>query len=39
MQYNNYGTNIWKSLGDFLLDHYFKNMIEGVPHTRAIPPI
>ena len=38
MQYNNYGTNIWKSLGDFLLDHYFKNMIEGVPHTRGHTP-
>ena len=38
MQYNNYGTNIWKSLGDFLLDHYFKNMIEGVPHTLGHTP-
>ena len=38
MQYNIYGTNIWKSLGDFLLDHYSKNMIEGVPHTRGHTP-
>ena len=38
MQYNNYGKNIWKSLGDFLLDHYFKDMIEGVPHTRGHTP-
>ena len=38
LQYNNCGTNIWKFLGDFLLDHYFKNLIEGVPHTRGHTP-
>ena len=32
-QYNICWKNLWKFLGDFLLVHYFQNMIEGAPLT------
>ena len=36
--YNNCGKKLYKFLGDFLLDHYFQNKIEGVPLTRGHAP-
>ena len=38
LQYNNCGKNLCKFIGDFLLDHYFHNKIEGVPVTRGHTP-